>query len=108
MEITTETLSVTNPTVKQVPDSTLAAGTTVVEDKGHTGYKVQSYRSVYDGAGNLISKSDEALSTYRMTEKVVRVGTMEAAPATPPADTPSTDTAQTPATDPATAGTPAA
>lgn len=108
VEITTETLSVTNPTVKQVPDSTLAAGTTVVEDKGHTGYKVQSYRSVYDGAGNLISKSDEALSTYRMTEKVVRVGTMEAAPATPPADTPSTDTTQTPATDPATAGTPAA
>ena len=89
VEITTETLSVISPNVQEVPDATLAAGTTVVEDKGHTGYKVQSYRSVYDGAGNLISKTEEAYSSYRMTDKVVRVGTMQA---TPPAETPAAET----------------
>ena len=96
VEITTETLSVISPNVQEVPDATLAAGTTVVEDKGHTGYKVQSYRSVYDGAGNLISKTEEAYSSYRMTDKVVRVGTMQAAP---PAETPApeTPTPETPA-----------
>ena len=56
VEITTSTLSVISPTVREVPDATLAAGTTVVEDNGHTGYKVQSYRHVYDGNGNLISE----------------------------------------------------
>lgn len=96
VEITTDTLSVISPTVREIQDPTLAAGTTVVEDKGHTGYKVQSYRHVYDGDGNLISESEEAYSSYRMTEKVVRVGTMVATPpaeTTPPAVTAPADTA---------------
>lgn len=106
VEITTETLSVINPTVQEIQDATLAAGTTVVEDKGHTGYKVQSYRSVYDGAGNLISKTEEAYSSYRMTEKVVRVGTLQPTPEeTPAAETPAPET---PTTDTSTTDAPAA
>lgn len=102
VEITTETISVISPTVREVQDDTLDVGTTVVEDKGHTGYKVQSYRSVYDGAGNLISKTEEAYSSYRMTEKVVRVGTKQPAPA------PETPTTETPAETPPATETPAA
>lgn len=106
VEITTSTLSVISPTVREVPDATLAAGTTVVEDNGHTGYKVQSYRHVYDGNGNLISEGKEAYSSYRMTEKVVRVGTMVApAPEEPAPETPA---AEQPAAETPAAGTPAA
>ncbi len=94
VEITTSTLEVISSTVREVEDATLAAGTTVVEDSGHTGYKVQSYRLVYDGDGNLISESEEAYSSYRMTEKVIRVGTMEVATAEEetPVETPDTGT----------------
>ena len=77
-----------------------------MEDNGHTGYKVQSYRHVYDGNGNLISEGKEAYSSYRMTEKVVRVGTMVApAPEEPAPETPA---AEQPAAETPAAGTPAA
>lgn len=77
VKITSQTLAVIEPEVKEVPDATMLVGTTAVEDKGHTGYKVQTYRHVYDGNGNLISEGDEAYSAYRKTDKVVRVGTKE-------------------------------
>lgn len=96
VKITTETISTTAPTVQEVPDDTLEAGTTQVADKGHTGYKVQSYRHVYDANGNVVYEGKESLSSYKMTPKVIHVGTKVAetpAPDTPPVtDTPVTDT----------------
>lgn len=35
------------------------------EGSHHTGYKVQTYRNLYDGDGNLISSTPEAYSSYR-------------------------------------------
>ena len=99
VKITTETISTTAPTVQEVPDDTLEAGTTQVADKGHTGYKVQSYRHVYDANGNVVYEGKESLSSYKMTPKVIHVGTKVAetpAPDTPPVtDTPATDTPTT-------------
>lgn len=103
VKITTETISTTAPTVQEVPDDTLEAGTTQVADKGHTGYKVQSYRHVYDANGNVVYEGKESLSSYKMTPKVIHVGTKVAE--TPAPDTPVTDT---PATDTPTPNTPAA
>lgn len=96
VKITTETIGTTAPTVQEVPDDTLEAGTTQVADKGHTGYKVQSYRHVYDANGNVVYEGKESLSSYKMTPKVIHVGTKVAetpAPDTPPVtDTPAADT----------------
>ena len=103
VKITTETISTTAPTVQEVPDDTLEAGTTQVADKGHTGYKVQSYRHVYDASGNVVYEGKESLSSYKMTPKVIHVGTKVAE--TPAPDTPVTDT---PAADTPTPDTPAA
>ena len=72
-------------------------------DKGHTGYKVQSYRHVYDANGNVVYEGKESLSSYKMTPKVIHVGTKVAE--TPAPDTPVTDT---PAADTPTPDTPAA
>ncbi len=92
VEIVSETLQTIPPARKEVQDPTLPVGTEVVAEKGHTGYKVQTYRKVYDGNGQLISNNKEAYSSYRMTEQVVHVGTMVAppaeAPAAPPAEAP--------------------
>ena len=103
VKITTETIGTTAPTVQEVPDDTLEAGTTQVADKGHTGYKVQSYRHVYDASGNVVYEGKESLSSYTMTPKVIHVGTKVAE--TPAPDTPVTDT---PAADTPTTDTPAA
>ena len=90
VKITTETIGTTAPTVQEVPDDTLEAGTTQVADKGHTGYKVQSYRHVYDASGNVVYEGKESLSSYKMTPKIIHVGTKVAE--TPAPDTPVTDT----------------
>lgn len=103
VKITTETIGTTAPTVQEVPDDTLEAGTTQVADKGHTGYKVQSYRHVYDASGNVVYEGKESLSSYKMTPKIIHVGTKVAETPTP--DTPVTDT---PAADTPTTDTPAA
>lgn len=60
---------------EEIPDDTLYVGQEVVEDSGHTGCKVQTYREVYDADGNLVSKTEESYSSYIMTNEVVRVGT---------------------------------
>ena len=67
-------------TREEIPDDTLYVGEEVVEDKGHTGCKVQTFRAVYDADGNLISKTEEAYSSYIMTPEKVRVGTKEKEP----------------------------
>lgn len=49
-------------------------GTEQVKQSGYTGYKVISYRNVYDGDGNLISSEVEAKSNYFSRDKIVLVG----------------------------------
>lgn len=75
VEITSKTLETLEPSTQTVEDSTMAAGTATVVQSAHTGYRVQTYRTVYDGAGNQISSTDEAYSNYRKTDKIVHVGT---------------------------------
>lgn len=97
VKMTTETLATIEPTREEIPDDTLYVGEEVIEDKGHTGYKVQSYRLVYDGDGNLVSKEKEAYSVYLMTKQVVRVGTKPVPEEPEVPDVPSEGAEQTPA-----------
>lgn len=77
VKFTQETLS-RSPysTVKQEND-TMEVGTSILMVTGETGYKVQSYRELYDGDGKLISKKKEAYSVYSQRDEVVMVGTKE-------------------------------
>jgi vancomycin resistance protein YoaR len=52
----------------------LAPGTTVTVEAGHDGSSVQTYRVVTDGAGNVISSTPEAKSTYRRVNKQIESG----------------------------------
>ena len=52
----------------------LSWGTKKVKQSGYTGYKVTSYRNVYDGDGNLISKNIESKSVYSSRDEIVLVG----------------------------------
>lgn len=52
------TVKITSETLEVIPAKT-------GEGSHHTGYKVQTYRKLYDGAGNLISSTPEAYSYYR-------------------------------------------
>ena len=100
VEITSKTLETLSPSTQTIEDNTMPAGTSTVEQSAHTGYKVQTYRTVYDGNGNKISSADEAYSSYRKTDKIVRVGTYVAPvepaqptePTTPSDGTTTTDT----------------
>lgn len=65
-------------TVYQI-DESLSAGQTSKLVSAYTGYKYESYRCVYDGDGNLISKTFEASSTYSYRDKVVGVSPADAA-----------------------------
>ena len=40
----------------------------------YTGHKVRSYRNLYDGNGNLISSTLEAVSDYKSRNKVILRG----------------------------------
>ena len=55
-------------------DSSLAPGTSKETQNGYTGDKVVTYRCVYDKNGNLISRNQEATSTYRSRDRIVLVG----------------------------------
>ena len=49
-------------------------GKTSTKQTPYTGYKVVTYRNVYDGEGNLISRTLEARSTYQSRDKIILVG----------------------------------
>ncbi|MGM9537553.1 MAG: VanW family protein [Candidatus Onthomonas sp.] len=52
------TVKITSETLEVIPAKT-------GEGTHHTGYKVQTYRKLYDGDGNLISSTPEAYSYYK-------------------------------------------
>ncbi len=79
VKMETKTLS-TNPyEVIYKPDSTVAIGKTVVETTAYTGRKVQVHRCVYDGSGELISRTLESTNNYRRRDKVILYNPADAA-----------------------------
>ncbi len=74
VKITSETLETIPYSTKKEHDSSLGDGETKVITTPYTGYKVQTYRKLYDGDGNLISTEKEAYSYYRARDKVIAYG----------------------------------
>ncbi|WP_369283368.1 VanW family protein [Oscillibacter sp. GMB15532] len=74
VKMTNKTLSTTPFTVVYEDDATLPAGTESVKVTPYTGYKVETYRNLYDGEGNLISSTFEATSDYKSRNKVILKG----------------------------------
>ena len=91
VKMTYEQLSSTPYETVYEDDPTLPAGTETVKTTPYTGYRVRSYRNLYDGQGKLISSSFEAASDYKARNKVILRGPADPA-AGPiidlPADTP--------------------
>lgn len=71
VKMETERVSTTNYKTIYKEDPSVPAGTTVVDTTPYTGRKVLAYRCVYDGQGNLISRTLESTNTYRHRDKVV-------------------------------------
>ena len=74
VKMTTEKLSDTPYETIYEDDPTLAPGTEQVKTTPYTGHKVRSYRNLYDGNGNLISSTLEAVSDYKSRNKVILRG----------------------------------
>lgn len=72
--MTHEVLSVTEPQTIRTETMDLLWGTEQTKQSSYTGYKVQTYRNVYDGEGNLISSTPEARSNYSSRDKIILVG----------------------------------
>ena len=81
VKMTNEVLSTTPWETVYKDDETLPAGTEKVTTTPYTGYKVKSYRNVYDADGKLISSTYEATSDYKVRNKVISRG--PALPQTP-------------------------
>ena len=74
VKMTTEKLSDTPYETIYEDDPTLAPGTEQVKTTPYTGHKVRSYRNLYDGNGNLISSTLEAVSDYKSRNQVILRG----------------------------------
>jgi vancomycin resistance protein YoaR len=81
------------PPVKRVPDPSLAADVSVVEEYGQPARSTSVHRLVYDASGKLLH-DDTWSSYYRAEPEVVRVGTKHKRKAKP-AQTTSTQTTTT-------------
>ena len=56
---------------QESPD--VAPGEEVIDQYGHTGYYVRTWRNIYDGDGNLLSSRVEADSHYDVGNKIILV-----------------------------------
>ena len=121
VKMTYETLSTTPFEEVEQLDPTLAPGARQVKVTPYTGYKVKTYRNVFDGSGALVSSEVEDISDYKSRNRLVLVGppkaegevstggTIPGVPGTPveqdpvmpgaddPANVPATGPAQVPA-----------
>ena len=70
-----KTLSDTAYEVEYVETDELAWGTQKQKQSPYTGHNVVSYKSIYDGNGNLISQTEEAKSNYKSRNEIILVGT---------------------------------
>lgn len=74
VKMTYETLSTTPYEEVEQLDPTLAPGTRKVEVTPYTGYKVRTYRNIYDGSGELVSSEVEDISDYKARNRLTLVG----------------------------------
>lgn len=77
VKLSSETIGVEEYKVVQEEDDTLEIGEEETKVTGIPAYTVQTYRSVYDGDGNLISSNAESTSHYDRRDEIVLVGTKE-------------------------------
>ncbi len=77
VKMTYETLSTTPFEEVEQLDPTLAPGQRQVKVTPYTGYRVRTYRNVFDGSGALISSGVEAISDYKHRNRLVLVGPPE-------------------------------
>ena len=54
-------------------DESVSSGDQVVDQYGHNGYEVRTYRNVYDGDGKLLRSTVEATSDYDRGDKIILV-----------------------------------
>lgn len=86
-KMTNDVLSKTDWTTEYVEDPTMAPGAQVEKTTPYTGYKVKSYRHVYDKDGNLISSELEDTSNYKVRNRVILRGpAVVAEPSAPAAE----------------------
>ncbi|MHC1720283.1 MAG: VanW family protein [Clostridiaceae bacterium] len=87
--ITNDVYETIQPTTQYINDSAIAAGTTVIDQPAHAGYKVRVYRTVYKD-GKQINKETISNDNFRVINGIVKVGTK-------PAETvPPSENAETP------------
>lgn len=75
VKMTHKVLSTTPHGVVRQETEELPYGTEQRKQSGYTGYVVETYRSLYDGAGNLLSTAFEDKSVYRSRDEIILVGT---------------------------------
>lgn len=73
-KVTNETLSVNHYEVVQVPTFELLFGQTKRSVEGETGYKVKTYRHLYNAEGVELSCEEEDTSNYVRRDEVILVG----------------------------------
>ncbi len=84
------TVEITSDTQEVIPfktiyqnDSSLYVGETRVAQRGSDGYKVQTYRKIYDD-GKKVSSNKEAYSVYKPHDQIIYQGTKEKPVVVPP------------------------
>lgn len=97
VKMTNKVLSTTPFKIVRQDDPTLAPGKELVKITPYTGYKVEAYRSLYDGDGKLISHTRESVSNYKVRNQLILVGPTPATPETPPEELPAGGDAELPA-----------
>lgn len=73
VEMTNQFLSYSERKTVYQESERIAPGTTEVEQYGHNGYAVQTYRNVYAGDGTLLRNTKEAYSDYDRADKIILV-----------------------------------
>ena len=71
--MTNQFLSYSEFKVVYKEDESVSPGDQVVDQYGHNGYEVQTYRNVYDGDGKLLRNTVEATSDYDRGDKIILV-----------------------------------
>ena len=75
VKMTHKTLSDTAYETEYIETDELDWGTQRQTQSPYTGHNVISYKSIYDGSGNLISQTEEARSNYKSRNAIIMVGT---------------------------------
>lgn len=73
VEMTNQFLSYSERKTVYQESESVAPGTTEVEQYGHNGYAVQTYRNVYADDGTLLRSTKEAYSDYDRADKIILV-----------------------------------